>query len=420
MNFLYSFFLLPILIVFLHLVSLFSKKLRRPIYSRNRILKDIAELKPIYSASGKKTFIIHTASMGEFEHVKPIIKKLKEKFNRNIIVTFFSPSGYENVKDYPGIDHIFYLPYDFQWLWRKFYKAVNCELLIVSKHDVWPNQVKTAKKLGMQTILLNASLSAQSSRKSFLAKAILSSAYQTLDKIFVISQQDNEQIVNTFSCKNTEVVGDTKFDQVLIRKEAAEKQQLLNLDWISEKTILVFGSLWPQDAEHVLSSLSDLLDKNTNLKTIIVPHQPTGEIISKFVAHFGEYGYGLFSQKTNPENRILIVDKIGLLADMYKHADIAYVGGSFKQGIHNVLEPAIYNIPVIYGPVYKNSFEAKQLYKKGGSSIVNNSEEFSREIQALLNDESLRKLKGQKAKKYATQNIGSTSKILEYIGHAIQ
>jgi len=415
MNIFYSLFLLPLLIMVMHIAAIFSKKLRRPLVERSKILKTIEKIKNSENRPENKTIVIHTASMGEFEHIKPIIKKLKTEFPINIIVTFFSPSGYEHVKEFPGVDHFLYLPYDFGWIWKKFYLAVQCKILIVSKHDVWPNQVKVANELAIKTILLNASLSANSSRKSFLAKIFLGQVYKALDKIFVISNQDNQELINTFGCANTEVVGDTKFDQVLIRKETAEKQQLLNLDWITGNRILVFGSLWPQDAEHVLAELATLMDKNKDLKIIIVPHQPTEEIISEFVKYLEGYKYCLFSEKTNQDCRILIVNSIGVLADMYKHADLAYVGGSFKQGIHNVLEPAIYEIPVLYGPVHKNSFEAIQLLEASGSVVVDNSDNFIEKVQAFLDDKDLRITTGQSAKKYALRNTGSTNKILEYI-----
>lgn len=418
MNFLYSFFLLPGLIFFAHIAAVFSKNLRNPLFERNKVFREIKVFNKRYIKS-KKTIVIHTASMGEFEHIKPVIRKLKNEFDVNILVTFFSPSGYEHVKEFPGVDYFLYLPYDFQWLWKKFYLATKCKILLISKHDVWPNQIKMANKLAVKAILLNASLSANSSRKSFMAKIFLAEAYKSLDKIFVISNQDNEQLVSAFGCQNTEVVGDTKFDQVLTRKEEAEKEQLLNPEWISDNKILVFGSLWPQDAEQVLKEITALLERNKSLKIIIVPHQPTDEIIFKFLPYFRDYEHSLFSEKTTLESRILIVNSVGLLADMYKHANFAYVGGSFKQGIHNVIEPAIYGIPVLHGPVYKNSFEAIQLLETGGSQVVNGPSEFNKNIQTFMDDESLRESKGKIAKEYASQNTGSTTKILDYISHIL-
>ncbi len=420
MNIIYSAFLIPLLILILHIAALFSKRLRQPLSERNKLFQKLKNLKNADQKPLQKTIVIHTASMGEFEHIKPIIKKIKDEFALSIIVTFFSPSGYEHVKHFHGVDHFLYLPYDFQWMWKRFYKATNCKLLLISKHDVWPNQVKMAKKLGIKLLLVNASLSATSSRTSLFAKTFLTPAYKSLDKIFVISKSDEEQFINSFGCKNTDVVGDTKFDQVLIRKDAAEKQQLLNLGWISDNKVLVFGSLWPQDAEHVLKELPFLLDRNEKLKIIIVPHQPTNEIISIFITYFGKHKFSLFSNKINLDHRILIINSIGVLADMYKHADMAYVGGSFKQGIHNVLEPAIYEVPVFYGPNYKNSFEATQLLETGGSMVVNDSSQFMNSVQALLDDENLRKAKGQIAKEYAIKNTGSTQKILDYIAQVLK
>jgi 3-deoxy-D-manno-octulosonic-acid transferase len=415
MNFIYSYLILPALFIIANVVTLFSKKLRDPIFQRNKILIKIKNLK-----TTKKSILIHAASMGEFEHIRPVINKIKTDLDVNLFVTFFSPSGYENVKSFPGVKQFFYLPYDFGWLWNKFYKAINCDVLLISKHDVWPNQMRIAKKRGIKTALINASLSASSSRQSFLAKLILGKAYRSFDKIFTIGAEDDNRFKKTFSCTNTEICGDTKFDQVLIRKENSENLELLDPGWRKEKQVLVFGSLWPQDAEHVLKNLSQLLQNNPDLKVIIIPHQPTKEIIRKLLVFSDEVEYDFYSEKINPAGRVLVIDKIGLLADMYKYADIAYVGGSFQQGIHNVLEPAIYKVPVIYGPVYKNSFEAIGLNKAEGALVVHDASGFYEAVQKLLQNKKYCESVGEKAEQFALKNSGSTKRILNYIDSTLK
>lgn len=412
MNFIYTYFLLPLLLVLAHLVSIFSKRLRVPLAKRNRFLTELKTQKASFKQNS--SVIIHCASMGEFEHIKPIIHQLKKGAPINIIVTFFSPSGYEFVTSYPGVDAFFYLPYDFKFIWKKFYSITQTKLLLISKHDVWPNQVAVAKSMHIPSILVNGSLNPASSRNSFFSRLVLSKAYQDLHKLFVISKDDAQQFIKSFKVKSPEVIGDTKFDQVLERQQEALKKRFLPKEWENGSPTLLYGSIWPQDARKVLLPLNTLLKEHKELRVILVPHQPNIENLSKIKEYLASHKYSFFSHKQFQE-RVLIVDTIGHLADLYKYADIAYVGGSFKQGIHNVLEPAIYGLPVIFGPVHKNSFEAEQLYKKGGAIVVDSASEFQNQITQLLKDTTHREEVGKKALAYASESFGSTKKVLTII-----
>jgi 3-deoxy-D-manno-octulosonic-acid transferase len=415
-NILYSYIILPLLVVFSHLAAIFSRKIRKPLWSRYKIFSELEKWKTKAYDQNKKVVVIHSASMGEFEHIKPLIAKIKERFQVNIIVTFFSPSGYENIKTFPGVDLFLYIPLDFSGNWKKFYSKTNTEVLIISKHDVWPNQIKIAKKMKIKTILVNASLNENSSRNSLAARLMLAPAYNSLDRIFAISNQDGKQFESSFRCQNIVISGDTKFDQVFNRKKKSEKNETIHEEWLSGNIILILGSLWPQDAEHVLKDVPSLLENYYNLKIIIVPHQPTTEYINNFGSYFTNFEYSLFSEDfKNRNTRLLIIDKIGLLADIYKHGDIAYVGGSFKQGIHNVMEPAVYGLPVVFGPVHINSYEAKKLLKKGGALTINNSDDFMREISGLIDDKSKRETIGNAGFNYLNQNSGATNQILEFV-----
>ncbi len=419
-NLIYSFIIVPALVLFSHIIAPFSIRLRKPILLRYKIFSDLKKWRSELYDKKKKVIIIHSSSMGEFEHIKPLITKIKEKFQVNIIVTFFSPSGYENIQAFPGVDLFLYLPFDFTRTWKKFYRLAKIDLLVISKHDVWPNQIKVAKRFNIKSILVNASLNETSSRNSFFARLMLSSAYKSLDKIFVISKQDGLQFEKSFNCKDIQVSGDTKFDQVFNRKKESASREVISDDWLAKNFVLILGSLWPQDAEHVLKEIAMLLDNFNNLKIILIPHQPTEEYITLFSEYFKDHKYSLFSENYEKAiSRILIINKIGVLADIYKHGHVAYVGGSFKQGIHNVMEPAVYGLPVIYGPVYRNSYEAKTLLKKGGSIVINNSEEFSREVKKLITDKIKRESVGRIAFDYVNKNSGGTGKILEYISDII-
>lgn len=411
----YSYILLPLAVLLSHMACLFMPKMRKPVFYRYKIFKQIKKWSKTRDTL-RETVLIHSSSMGEFEHIKPLIKQLNDNFKINIIVTFFSPSGYNNIKNYDGVALFSYMPFDFQWVWRKFYSITKTKLLIISKHDVWINQIAVARKVGIKSFLVNASLSTKSSRSSILARIMLSNSYRSLNTIFTVSETDKIQFIKAFNCENVKVVGDTKFDQVLKRKESALNKEILDKIWIKDREIILFGSLWPEDADVVLPGIVNILAAKKTVKVVIVPHQINKAILNSIMTHLNGFKISYLSRinyTLDPD--ILIVDKMGFLADLYKYADIAYVGGSFKQGIHNVMEASVYGIPVIYGPRYENSFEAIQLNLKGGSYVINSSQEFEKIILKWLTDSTLRGGIGQKAYNFATNNTGSTEKIIDAI-----
>jgi 3-deoxy-D-manno-octulosonic-acid transferase len=351
--------------------------------------------------------------MGEFEHIKPLIIRLSQQFDVNIIVTFFSPSAYEVVKEFEGVSLFLYLPFDTPGKWRRIYDLLNPLLIVISKHDVWPNQVWVAADKSIPVYLINASLSDQSGRIGFWGRFLLEDVYNDLRGIYTISEEDRRRFEYYFHGLTLKNVGDTKFDQVLIRKELALKNSPLPKEWSNNSMVIVLGSVWPEDTEHTLPVLCKLLADREDLKIIIVPHQPNERFIMQIRLAFPSLDTIDYThRKYLKDERIIIVDVIGVLADLYRYADIAYVGGSFRQGIHNVMEPAVYRIPVIYGPLYTNSFEAVRLNKAGGSEIVKNSAEFDGVLNRLLDNQETRRQMGEKAGDYAMNNIGATERII--------
>jgi len=419
MGFIYSYIFLPKLILLAHIAALFSKKIKVPLFERYHILEKIDVWLKLQKDSVKESVVIHSSSMGEFEHIKPLIKSIKERYDLNVIVTFFSPSGYDNVKQFSGVDLFLYLPFDFKGTWEKFYKRLNTKLLIISKHDVWPNQIKVANEKNITSILVNASIGLNSSRSSFLAKLIIAPVYRCLNKIFVISDEHRQRLQKVFNCTNMEIVGDTKFDQVLFRKEQNKNKRFFNNEWNSNQRVIAFGSLWPQDAEHTLIVTEKILSQYADVKVVIVPHQPSPEMISFFLKYFEKTAIDIFSEGYDVKNRVLIINKIGVLADIYKNVDIAYVGGSFKQGIHNVMEPAIYGLPVIFGPTHTNSFEAEQLLKQEGAVVIKNKDDFENVITKFLDDNNYKIRIGRNAYQFALKNTGASKKIIKFIDTAI-
>ena len=409
---LYSYLVYPFILVVFHLAAIFKKDIRKALAGR---YKYRSLLKRGMKGKSEKDAIVllHASSMGEFEHVKPLITQLKSKYKIETVVTFFSPSGYENVKEFPGVRFFFYLPFDFPFIWKKTLKLLRPKALIISKHDVWPNQVRSAQKQQIPTYLINASLSENSSRINPLIRFFQKQVYRSLTGIYTIGEEDARRFRQNFPRCAIEVKGDTKFDQVLLRKKQAAQKEILPKHWLKDNFILLFGSVWPEDLKYIYPALDKVLAEEKKIKVIVVPHQPEKGMIQTMARRTARHGNTLYSEAIRDTSKILIVNAVGVLADLYKYAHLAYVGGSFKQGIHNVMEPAIYEIPVLYGPVHKNASEAIALNDAKGSIVVSNETELTEAITKMIRDHSFCEQMGKRAGQFARRHTGGTERILE-------
>lgn len=409
----YQFIVLPLMFIIVHLVAIFSKNIREGLFPRRKTILEMQ--KWLEKNKNKNNYVLfHAASLGEFEHIKPLLIKLKEKYQTTNVLTFFSPSGYKNVKDTPGLDFYLYMPFDFPSHWKKLYKILEPKILIISKHDVWPMQIWQAKQMNIHTFLVNASLPEKSSRTKPLIKNFQKHVYRDFSKIFTISEEDGTRFSKHYPRCSVKVIGDTKYDQVSIRKTEAKKKNLLPESWYKNKWIYLAGSIWPEDEKQIMNGLINLLTNFDNVNLIIAPHEPNKKFIHLIETKLSQWGIIKFTQiKEISTERVLLIDTIGQLADLYQYAHAAYVGGSFKQGIHNVMEPAIYGIPVIYGPIHENSYEAICLAKSEGGIIIEDESRFTERVNSLVKNNSYREKIGENAFAYVQKNIGATDKIIK-------
>ena len=386
-QFAYYYFITPLMLIMAHFAAFFSPKIRRGLYPRYRSIQKLKTWRNKSQLSGK-TILFHAASMGEFEHIKPLLKELKQKYNTINIITLFSPSAYEHIKLSEDFDFYLYMPIDTPSNWREIYGLINPSMIIFAKYDVWPAQVWMAKEMAIPLFLINATLKINSSRTRFPLRNILIQVYSDFNNIYAISSEDAEGIRRNFPRCRVEVLGDTKYDQVIVRKKYAMAKDMISESWYAEHWIFVAGSIWSEDEEYLLPSLTYLLGKYSKFKIILVPHVPDDKTVARLIDHFNQWGVILFSNmKKAHVERVLIIDSIGLLAEIYKYARLAYVGGSFKQRIHNVMEPAIYGIPVLFGPKHENSYEAIKLVQKMGGIVVHDSKSMLKEIESFMNNE---------------------------------
>ncbi len=413
----YNYLVLPVLYALLRFAGLFNNKIRTGINGRKRVYENL-----ILSATSidktKKLVWFHSSSLGEFEQAKPIIEKLKKEKNVNILITFFSPSGYENSKKYPHANLISYIPFDTIKNANKFIAITNPSLSIIMRYDVWPNMVNSLNANNIPIYLVDATLRSTSPRKYPFLKSFHKNLFSQLTRILTVSEDDaNEFKSFGFSEDRIKAVGDTRFDRVYQRSIVAKEKKLVNEDVLKNKKVFVAGSTWEQDEEVILPAFLKLSEAEKNVLMIIAPHEPTLLHLEKIENEFsGKINTIRFSHLNNYNGeQIIIVDSIGILLTLYTYAHVAYVGGSFKQNIHNVLEAAVYGIPVLFGPKIETSQEAKKLLELGGGIMINNKREAYRNLRKLLSDESLRIKCGKISSDYVRMNIGATEKILQEI-----
>jgi len=420
-SFTYNFFFLPILYIIIRAGSLFNQKIRRGIKGRKRIFEKLVVNSQCLDRS-KKTIWFHSSSLGEFEQAKPIIKKLYDENYYNIVITFFSPSGYDNSRKYPYTNMISYLPFDTKTKTEKFISILQPDLLVMMRYDIWPNMVWKLKKENIPSFIVDATMRNNSLRAFPVLKSFHNILFADIEKILTVSDSDAVAF-KIFNCSDEQlkVVGDTRFDRVYQKSIVARENRLIHSSIVDGKKIFVAGSTWEQDEEVILPAFIKLCKYEKDAILIIAPHEPTLLHLEKTENEFaGMLKTIRFSHLNNYKNeRVIIVDSIGILLTLYTYADVAFVGGSFKQNIHNVLEAAVYGIPVMFGPKIDNSHEAKELQKRGGGLIVRGKREAYRRMRSLFADKELRENRGKISLQYVQDNIGATDKIIEEIKKVI-
>ncbi|MBA4320330.1 MAG: 3-deoxy-D-manno-octulosonic acid transferase [Flavobacterium sp.] len=419
--FLYNITVLPLLMLYFTIARLFSEKVRIGIEGRKLLFENV-EKNLTKIDHTKKLVWFHSASLGEFEQAKPIIEKLKKEYRVNILITFFSPSGYKNSIKYPYADIISYIPFDTRSLSEKFVNLVKPDLVLFMRYDFWPNLVRILKVKKVPSFIVDATMRSDSKRLWLISKSFHKVLFKDITKILTVSEEDAKNF-NLFDYpeEKLKAVGDTRFDRVYIKSLDAKSRRLFTDGFFAGKKVFVFGSSWEADEEVILPAIEKLFKHDKNIVMIIAPHEPTILHLEKLEQTFnGKIPAIRFSYLNHYNNeRIIIVDSIGILLTLYHYANLVYVGGSFKQGIHNVLEPAVYGVPVIFGPKIQNSREALMMVELGCGIVVENKKEAYRHLRNLFTNDSLRESLGKISSGFVNKNIGATDKITDEISKVI-
>ncbi|GGK12054.1 3-deoxy-D-manno-octulosonic acid transferase [Yeosuana aromativorans] len=361
-----------------------------------------------------KTLWFHCASLGEYEQGLPVFKELKKKYtNHKVVLTFFSPSGYEIRKNSPIADVVAYLPMDTKKNAKRFLNLVHPELTVFVKYDIWPNYLNELNKRQLRALLISASFRPYQPYFKWHG-LLLRKALFAFEHIF--TQNDSSKtLLESINYLNATISGDTRFDRV-----SDQLNQNNSLDFIENfkqnKLCVVAGSTWPEDEALFINFINSEASKGT--KFIIAPHNiKTSQIASlqeKLTADTV-----LYSQKEGHDcskAQVFIIDTIGLLSKIYSYADIAYVGGAMGQtGLHNTLEPAVFGVPIIIGSHHSKFPEAKAMIDNSGMFSISNQQEFNSILNDLITNKQKRKTSGNHNSEYILKNKGAVEHVLNYL-----
>ena len=400
----------------LKLVAVFSPKMKLFVAGRKTVYSTLAN----QIQSNDKTIWFHAASLGEYEQGLPVIEVIKQKFPAHkIIVTFFSPSGYEVRKNNTVADVTVYLPLDTASNAKQFIQLVHPEMVFFIKYEYWPNYLNELKKQEIKTYLISGILRENQAFFKWYG-GFYRTALKTFDYFFV-QNENSKKLLQSIGFNNVKVSGDTRFDRVVSILERDN-----SLDFIAtfkdNKTTIVIGSSWPKDENLLVNYINKASD---NVKFIIAPHNIKPEQIQELKKSIRKKTI-LFSEKDEilkqvqndklEKFQVFIIDTIGILTKIYSYADIAYVGGGFgNPGVHNILEPATFGLPVVIGPNYSHFAEATALVNMEGCISIQNQTELNEAFDLLLQNEDERFEKGHICSTFVQMNKGATQTIINHI-----
>lgn len=424
---LYNTLVIPALTVGYYVAARFSPKIREGLAGRRGVFDSITE--QLQSARKlNQTAWFHFTSVGEFEQAKPLIEALKDE--SCIVLTYFSPSVHPNVTNYPHHDAAIYLPLDTVPNAELLFQIIKPSLLVFSKFDIWPNLVWCAAKRGVPIALIAGTLHPKSKRLASFVRSFFRAVHQYISVHCVISEDDAQRF--RLICPPSaqiEVTGDTRFDRVYQRAVAVNgKGDFFPGQSTLKRPILIAGSTYLEDERVVLEAYQHLRDNNSHIQDsnnlphlILVPHEPTPERIDEIRAQLDALGLsGVYFSELREgtdlsETDVIVIDTVGLLAQLYRLGDVAFVGGSFHGSVHNVMEPAAMAKPILFGPTIHNAYEAGILRTRGAAQLINDPQEMADVLTSWLSDAAERTRMGQIGKQVIEENLGASERTLAQI-----
>lgn len=395
----------------IRIASLFKPKAKLWVNGRKNLLNKIDEL----LSKNEQRIWIHCASLGEFEQGRPVIERLKSLHpHLKIVLTFFSPSGFEVRKNYKGADYIFYLPTDTKSNAKRFISLIKPEYVIFVKYEFWVHYINELKLNKIPLYLISANF-----REGQLFFKWYGGFYRSiLHKIshLFVQNRNSVELLNEIGITNVTISGDTRFDRVVDIASQTKDIPLVSL-FKQNKRILIGGSTWRKDNELI----ADLINSNSlnDTKFIIATHEIHEQDIEELINSIKvkSIRFSKADESNISDAHVLIIDNIGMLSSLYRYASVAYIGGGFGKGIHNTLEAATFGMPVLFGPNYQKFREAIELVRLGAAFPLTSSHELKDIAVDLFSDESKLNHLSEIAKNYVKINMGATDIILDKINH---
>jgi 3-deoxy-D-manno-octulosonic-acid transferase len=362
---------------------------------------------------------MHAPSVGEGLQARAVLELIRERRpDVQLVYTHYSPSA-EQFAATLSVDYCDYLPFDTLGDARATITAMAPTAFVYCKLDLWPNFTRIASMRGIRLGMISATVSPGSTRRGWLARQLLREAYSRLDAVGAVSEEDAARVLELGARPNVVfVTGDTRYDQVAARARGAQMHGALLAPLMSDRPTIVAGSTWPGDEARLLPAFKRLLQKHANAQLIIAPHEPTTANLAGIESWAAKEGVPLARLTSgDPANAaVLLVDRMGVLGELYSLADIAYVGGGLHDaGLHSVLEPAAYGVPVLFGPEFRESRDAVLLLKAKAASSVKDADGLYQSVCSLLGDAGMTRTAGEQAAGVVQQGTGAALKSFELV-----
>ncbi|MCX7835989.1 MAG: hypothetical protein N2450_07990 [bacterium] len=362
-------------------------------------------------------FVFHCASVGEFEAARPIIEELV-RANNTPIVAMGSPSLESRRSAFANAGFFWcWSPLDIPSQVETFLKKVQPKAIVITKHDIWPELVWRSRELQIPVLLQSANFRPDSKRNVALIRSFQRSLLGALQGIGAISDEDANRFRDLLHQRTEiKVTGDTRYDRVLQIASQVDKRPIKVVQWIRSKPTIILGSSWEMDEELLFEALQSI---TTDYHLIVVPHETYAESIRATLNRLSKYNYLVKKYTEGMEDidhyQVLLIDVQGILATMYRDTKIAWVGGGFGQGVHSVLEPAAFGVPVFFGPNHLMSREARLLIQWGAGFVVSDQTNWKETLIRLFNDEQAYQTASNQCLQFVQQSAGATNKVLEWI-----
>ena len=411
--------LYPVFLFFVFFLSIFNKKIRVGLVGR---FESIHILNKYFNQNNIKSNIywFHCSSYGEYLQVEQIINGLKKKENNCIILlSFFSPSGFVNCKN-DNVDCKIYLPFDFLWTIKKAIKIVSPNAIVLANNDIWYNFLNVSQSMNIKTYLIGAESKRFYKNKFSAAYYFYKPIYFSFSKIFAVDENDQKDIFNYLKNKTISeipITGNPRFDQVIQRSKKQHERDKIDIS--KRADILLMASMHKEDRNMILAQLIKYL-KNTNIQVYWISHEPNSQE-NKYLSNI--FNRNSLSTEVidsiqsigQIDSRIVIINAVGVLADLYWTTKVAYIGGGFSSGVHNLMEPAVAGVPMIFGPRYKKFKEAVEIVSQNAGRSISKSIDFNKFLDFYFNSEENLTHSSKSARNIILNHSGASVKILNHL-----